>query len=78
LATQAQLAQYALNIAVAAQNQFIEGQTEPAAPGNFKVLYAAVILLAQAVLNSGGGTIPASLLTGKWSAQQSTTAPIQT
>jgi hypothetical protein len=81
--TATQLAQYALNISVPMQNAYLNGQFEPGTKGDFVTLLGAITLLAEAVIainnsNTGGGTIPGSLLTGKWSAVQSPAAPIQT
>jgi hypothetical protein len=77
VATQAQLAQYALNVSLALQNEIINGQTEPGTKGGIVALSGAVAMLAEAILNAGGPTtIPGSLTTGKWSYNQSTTAPI--
>lgn len=78
MASQAQLAQYAINIAIAMQAQLQNGQAEPASRGNLTALCGAVVALSQAVLNNSGGTIPGSLLTGKYSVAQSPTAPIVT
>jgi hypothetical protein len=77
--TQAQLAQYALNIAVAAQQQLITGQAESPSKAGQILLYSTVILLCEAILNAGGPpSMPASLLTGKYSAAQSANTPVQT
>ena len=78
MATQAALAQYALNTAIALQGALLNGQAEPATKGDLMAVLGAIAVLAEAVINAGGGTIPNSMLTGKYSAVASTTAPIQT
>jgi hypothetical protein len=78
MATQAQLAQYAINYAVAKQNAILQASAEHDTKGVIVGLLGMINLLAQAILNNGGGTIPNSLLTGAYSAAQSPTAPIQT
>ena len=80
--TAIQLAQYTLNLSVALQNQQIQGQAEPATKGDIVAICGALSMLAEAVLVAegsipNGGTVPNSLLTGKYSAVVSGTTPIQ-
>jgi hypothetical protein len=74
LATPAQLAQIALNIAVPLQNNVANGQYEDVYVC-VSDLCAALIALAEAVINSGGGT---QTVGTQYSALQSTTSPIFT
>jgi hypothetical protein len=78
MATQTTLCGYAINTAVAMQNALLAGASEPSTKGDIVLLLGLVNLLAQAILNNGGGTIPASMLTGRFSATQSSTSAIQT
>jgi len=81
--TVAALGQYALNVAIAIQNQQLNGQAEPATKGDIVAICGALALLAEAILvdnntgSSGGGTIPNSLVTGKYSTVYASTTPIQ-
>jgi hypothetical protein len=80
--TATQLGQYALNVAVAVQEQIITGQVEGASKGLWTTVFGCIILLAEAVIvinnsSTGGGTIPNALITGKYSATQPSTTAIQ-
>jgi hypothetical protein len=81
--TPVQLAQYALNIAIAEQQQFLLGQVESPSKGGIVTILGILALLAEAIIVdnntgvTGGGTIPNAILTGKYSSTASATAPIQ-
>ena len=81
--TPTQLAQFALNAAVALQNQIITGQTEVPSKGQVQTVLGICALLAEALLvlnstaNTGGGTIPNTLLTGKYSVTVPSTTNVQ-
>jgi hypothetical protein len=77
------LAQYALNIAIPLQQQMLQGAAEPATKGDYIAVLGAIACLAESLIiinnaSTGGGTIPNSLLTGKYSVTQPSTSAIQT
>ena len=75
------LGQYAVNVALAVQSQITTGQEQPLNKGNINALCGAIVLLGEALValnnsTAAGGTIPNSLLSGRYSSPYSATAPI--